>query len=621
MSEFEQSFTVQLLPYGASSPTAFKQVAVHLDPLRHTCSAIKELLGIRGLLCHGSTIVPDEGLLKNWYDSSCPIVVVASSADWEETESWSKNPNPIARLLNCHAPVESALVAVGRCYWQEGFHAFFNAATILRNLVDLTGTFDYQRRAEFACMTRQELNPVMLFNEYSGKLLPPPRLRGDAAGGDFLGEWVDIPRPNLSTEERDALVAEARSIQNVSPDLEEASRAVVRLFGYHSLADEERIHVTTATAFFVAPGLLMSTRTATFCKETNTFAHTFRYTRRTRALHGVLEPGIDLFDVKPLPDLTETLVTRVRALGISLDDTKVPPGMFAAPWCDVVLFEVVDPRQKLDCVCLLPEIGHATPLREERVYAIAYSDIPSNDWTARAFGAKGNNCEGKVTSEHLRTQWWSHDVKCCSVGQVHEDFREEEGVLKHTCTLLPGARGAPLLRRLRSVHDGTTLTFAGMACGRSDELFEREADNIIGMSTSDLARRESLASNVFNDALPATHLTFVLLYQEAIPHRLTDPAHRAHVRKFLAPYDIFTDDSLLSRCHETMLLDADDHNEYGMDFYTHHDLANALACFREGAKMFSTASIPNLSEHDVELKTALQTNVSAVVVARMNLVQ
>jgi hypothetical protein len=64
-----------------------------------------------------------------------------------------------------------------------------------------------------------------------------------------------------------------------------------------------------------------------------------------------------------------------------------------------------------------------------------------------------------------------------------------------------------------------------------------------------------------------------------------------------------------------MLKDADDYNEYGMDFYEHHDLQSALQCFREGAKMFTTASIPNLTEFEIELRTALQTNVSAVVVA------
>lgn len=64
-----------------------------------------------------------------------------------------------------------------------------------------------------------------------------------------------------------------------------------------------------------------------------------------------------------------------------------------------------------------------------------------------------------------------------------------------------------------------------------------------------------------------------------------------------------------------MLKDADDFNEYGVDFYEHKDLQNALYCFREGAKMFSTAMIPNLQDYELELRNALQTNVTSVVVA------
>jgi hypothetical protein len=622
MSDFEQTFKLQLLPYGAQSPADFKEVAVNLDPLRHTCIAIKELLGVRGLLAHASAIIPDEALLKNWYDAGAPIIVVASAPDWEESDTWAKNPNPVARILNCHVPVECALVALGRCYWQQGFKAFFSAASVLRHLVDGTGTYDYQRRAEFSCLTRKELNPVMVYNEHSGKVLPPPILRNDTSGGRFRNEWVDVPKPNLSTEELVGVANQARQISAVSGTLNEASRAVVRVFGYHTVSDDDRLDVHSFTAFFVAPGLLMTARTASFNEATNTFAHSFRFTRRVRALHGMLEHGVDLFDLRPIDGLTETLVSRIHALGIALEENKVPPGMFASPWNDILLLEVVDAKQReVPCEILLPEVATEQVRRDEQLYAIAFSDAPTEPWIMRNFGPRGYNADGAITADDVRRQWWSHDVKCCSVGVVHEDCALESDSLKHTCSLLPGSRGAPVLRRLRSVVDGETLTFCALSCGRATELFVNECENIVAMSTSELARRDSLASNVFNEALPSAHLSLVLVYQELIQHRLKDPKHRAHIRRYLAPYEIFVDNTLLSACHAKMLLDADDHNEYGMDFYQHHDLQNALACFREGAKMFSTASIPNLTDHDTELKSALQTNVSAVVVARMNLVR
>ena len=117
--------------------------------------------------------------------------------------------------------------------------------------------------------------------------------------------------------------------------------------------------------------------------------------------------------------------------------------------------------------------------------------------------------------------------------------------------------------------------------------------------------------------MSSTHVSLVLLYQEFIAPTVKDINHRQHLHKFLHPWSILVDSALLSKCHRAMLQDAEDDNEYGMDFYEHHDLTSAQACFREGARMYSTASIPNLSEHEVELRTALQTNVSAVVVARM----
>eukprot|EP00658_Telonema_sp_P-2_P053988 TRINITY_DN4282_c0_g3_i1.p1 TRINITY_DN4282_c0_g3~~TRINITY_DN4282_c0_g3_i1.p1 ORF type:complete len:147 (-),score=26.26 TRINITY_DN4282_c0_g3_i1:289-729(-) len=135
------------------------------------------------------------------------------------------------------------------------------------------------------------------------------------------------------------------------------------------------------------------------------------------------------------------------------------------------------------------------------------------------------------------------------------------------------------------------------------------------MSTSDVARQEGLAANMYNEAVPTNHIVLILLYLLFISKQITNQAHRNYLNTYLSRYHVLITREILAQCHSRMLKDADDCNEYGMDFYEHQDLPSALACFREGARMFTTASIPGLSESEVNLKTALQTNVSSVVVA------
>ena len=52
-----------------------------------------------------------------------------------------------------------------------------------------------------------------------------------------------------------------------------------------------------------------------------------------------------------------------------------------------------------------------------------------------------------------------------------------------------------------------------------------------------------------------------------------------------------------------------------MAFWERHDTQSALYCFREGARMFCIATIPNMSQLEIKLKDALQSNVSAVVMS------
>jgi hypothetical protein len=625
MTDFEHPYEVQVLPHGSREASAFHTVTVNLDPMRHTGSTIKDKLGYRGLLVHAAGIVDEEALLRNWYDAAFPVILVCSTPDFEEAEEWSKNGNQVARLLNAQATIDLSFVSLGRCYWQSGFSAFFAAATVLRQLVEASGTYDYQRRSEVVTMAQKQLTPVIAFNEHDHAPMLPPILMGDVTGGPYHREWVDRPPASLSTEERVQIQRQAAEVAACMPTLTEVSDAVVRVFGYHDAASSQT-HVASFTAFFVSPELLLTARTSCFCEETNTFAHSFAFTTNKRCLHGMLRPGVDLHTVKPIEGLTDILAARIRHIGIALEDSKVPPGFYATPWNDYVLLEVQDAKQ-FSPTYLLPELTPCDPAEKERIFAVTYANRPTDEWLGDNFGGAGHNNDA-ITEDDLRRQWWSYDLQCSSVGHV---VGEEAGAIKHNCSLLPGSRGAPMLRSSvlsdapivpTGDEDGSTtkiLTYSAINSGRAAELRKRECDAIESMSTSELARRDSLKSNMFNVALPAHHLCLVILYQEVISKRITRLPHRQHMRKFLSPYDIFVEDDILSACHRKMLKDAEDHNEYGMDFYDHHDLDNALSCFREGAKMFSTASIPNLSEHENELKAALQTNVSAVVVAKMNL--
>jgi hypothetical protein len=632
-TEFEIRFSTRVFPLGARTANDFRKQDLFLDPMRDTAGSIKDRLGIHGIVIHNAAIVGDSALLKNWYQESskCPIVVVETPSLFEESQEWERNGNLMARLLNAGSTIECALVALGRCYWQEGFGQFSLAATSLRTLVDHSGTFDYQRRLEVMCLSHpQKLPmPVAVYNEFSAKLMLPPVLKGDLSGGPLLDHWVDKPNKTVSMEEKAQISARARRVETLIPHLETAGEAVVRGFGYHE-DKSGRTRVVPFTAFFVSPKHLLTCRTSKFSAQYDSYATRFTISRRIRAVHGMLSSPEDLIEAKEVTEANQFLVDSIRRLGINLEDSKVPPSFQATAWSDLLLLEVTDPRYYTSSY-LLPELDPQLR-RDDEVFAIQYTERPTAAWLQTVFGEVGHVGKGQeYTEDLLRIMCWSYDTKLCSLGYLTETPTEVEGnTLKHSCTMMPGSRGAPLLKTVRVDVEGKhgtydnygqkmlpISTYIGISTGRAMCHFLKETENIIQMSTGELARVDSLASNMFNEAASCSQISLVLLYQKFISPAIADTNHKLYLHKYLHPWSILTDSVLLSKCHKSMLLDADDDNEYGMDFYDHHDLNSAQACFREGARMFSTASIPNLSQHEIELRAALQTNVSAVVVAKL----
>jgi hypothetical protein len=550
-------------------------------------------------------------------------------------------------------------MALSRAFWQPGYQAFLDAATFLKHLVEISGRYDYQRRVEYVCLTnpQRDLQPVAPFMETSGDVLFPPTLRGDPTGGKFIGEWVDSVKNNVSVDTLEHLRVEAQRLKQESPYLKRISSAVVRLFCYHAvdrdslITESSKFIVTSSTAFFISPKHLLTARTAKYDRWKDSYAHRFAFTTNVRALHGMLVGGVDLFDCFEVQGQVNFLADSIREIGVLLEETKMPCGSQSAPWCDPMLLEISDPRcYRDDTQYLLPEIAAvpsasrevaATPnnsnvliptapiAKGEHVIAISYADRPHQQYLNDMFGDKGHNqpCD----EEMLRGQFWLYHLKVASMGSFLDDV-DARRVVKHNCSLLEGSRGCPLVhhthvdfdndaaKRKRIGEDSHGLEYAGTYCavsvGRSVELVEMERENIISMSTSELARIDSLEVNMFNEALTVDHTSLVLLYLKFILSVVTNDDHRMYLAKYVHPFQVLVSKAMLSQCHRRMLKDADDYNEYGMDFYDHQDLESALACFREGAKMFSTASIPNLSQYEYELRAALQTNVSAVVVAR-----
>ncbi len=637
-SDFESTFKILVLPYGSRTMEAVAEHLLSLDAMRHNGETIKDKLGgIQGLIIHGSQIVDDAMILRSWYSSAFPIVLIQSAKGYEETQQWSSNKNQVARLLQAQVNMECSLAVLSRAFWQSGYQQFLDAATFLRTLVDSTGTFDAQRRVEYICLTmpRRELMPVAPFSETSGQLLLPPSLRGDPTGGRYVGEWVDKPRDAISIDEMGRMRCEANRINRVAPHLVHASKSVVRIFCTHPLNhdtpldDKCRLRIATATGFFVSPRHILTARTIKHDRLHDTYAVKYDFTTNTRALFGMLQQGVDLFECREVPGQVDYLADSIRNIGVLLEQNKMPAGFQTAPWCDLMLLEICSSQHyRGDAQYLLPEL--ACPERNDPMFAIHYVNRPTPDILDDTFGSRGHN--KAVDEPTLSSQFWHFDLKVCSFGHSMMDDVKESRVIKFNASLMDGSRGAPLIRTTHVDFDNDAAkakrlgddsgnlefacTYAGVAVGRPVELVERERDNIISMSTSELARVDSLGCLMYNEGSSCHHTCLVLLYIKYISPVITNEDHRKHLHEFLGRYQVLVSKDMLGQCHRKMLKDADDYNEYGMDFYEHHALNNALACFREGAKMFTVASIPNLSDFEVELRTALQTNVAAVVVAK-----
>jgi hypothetical protein len=557
MSERQHEIKVPLrvLPLGSIGPV-FESASVDVDPHRHNGGTIKEKLSVRsGILVHAAQIVDDTVPLKEWYTPSFPLLLIECAKHFAEVDEWMTNSNSIARLLHAGVRMECALPVLSRAYWQEGYPQFLDAATYLKMLVESSNTYDFQRRVEYVCLShpRHDLMPVCPFVDSTGQLLLSPALRGDPTGGKYVGEWQDIPRDNLSLDELASMKSTALRLRELSPYIARASQAVVRLFGYHAachdgdITSTTRLRVVPCTAFFVSPIHLLTARTNRFCAETNTYAYRFAFSPNTRASHGMLTPDVDLVECHEVPEQVAFLAETIRDIGVLVNDQRMPNGLQSTPWCDMMLLEVTnkDRHTRLDTQYLLPEMTSLDVEKGEPLFALHYPNQPSAEYLTETFGSRGYNCG--VTENELRGQMWSYDTKMCSMGSALEEINFQR-VLKTNCTLLPGSRGAPILRnvfvdfdndaakRKKVGEDSAGLEFAAtycaMAIGRSRENVEKERDHIISMSTSDLARTESLGANMYNDCTPVHNTCLVLLYLKYVLPAITNEDHRMYVARF-----------------------------------------------------------------------------------------
>eukprot|EP00760_Papus_ankaliazontas_P031497 PhM_4_TR5312/c0_g1_i1/m.81901 len=604
----------------ASPSSLFNTTTISVDMQRDTALTIKSKLRMGGFLVYFGAIPTEGAPVCEWYVmSDCPIVAINMGDVYVESEDSAASGNDLLRLLNAGLPIQHALTALSRAYWHTGFHEFSEAATMCKRLVQSMideGT-EYHNRSEFACVstTLKILNNVGVFAEASlpgeePRLLWPPSMQGKL--GEYANEWFEPVRPKMGMEEqRDVVRHWEWTEKTATPALQKLSRSVVRVFGYHP-RDDGRFCIVPFTAFFVAPTLLMCPRTCAYSTENKTYAARFAFTHRVRALHGMLRPDVDLFPCTDVREVRDTIMNVIRNIGVEIPEDKLPPSFMACPWSDLMLLRV-DPAHANETY-VLPS---PTPLRPgDRVYAIGHHTGPTPAWTEQCFGEQGYGiADVAKMKEDLLTHMWRYDIQCCSEGVVKECL-DDLGTVTHTATLLPSSRGS-LICTVSGDAEDDAVYFHGVALGRSDREIALTRDEITQNSIGDVSRREALSGNVFNTAMRTTHVCLVLVYQNFVLKELRDAVARHRVEAFLRPYDILVKSDLLHMCHRKMLKDADDANEYGTQLWEGKALDNALYCYREGARMFSIASIPNQSEYELKLKDALQSNVSAVVVAKM----
>eukprot|EP00993_Chasmostoma_nieuportense_P006974 NODE_765_length_1887_cov_29.721023_g712_i0.p1 GENE.NODE_765_length_1887_cov_29.721023_g712_i0~~NODE_765_length_1887_cov_29.721023_g712_i0.p1 ORF type:complete len:622 (-),score=144.51 NODE_765_length_1887_cov_29.721023_g712_i0:21-1715(-) len=554
-------------------------------------------------------MLKNEDQFRTFYDGKEKLILLDCGPGWQEDPEVAQDTNHARRLCSAGFDISHTLKALGRSVWHEGMQEFAHSAHLIKRLIDEGGLEDYQNRSESVTLNylTGELETVGVFNEYSTRLQLPTEQGPPERTSN---------RPDFSADVKAERHTKKQEFMGRADVYERAAQGVVRIYGYHPLTpqgdDNEnpirpetieawgtapgQFRVVPFTGFFVTPTLLMATRNCNYSKEHNTYALKYAFTRRTRATHGFLTPAEDLYPCTPIRGVTQYLVDSIRHIGVEVPEDIIPPENMSTRWNDVMLFEVMPECQSE--VYFIPEIA---PISEgDYLASITYTDRPSELWMNETFGTD-RNAMGRVFVERdLCDHFWKYDLKSVAFGEARED--EKDGIINHMCCLVPSSLGSPMLHQLNHPADGHVFSFSAINCGRSrTDILSSE-----GAGGASALRRHNCGLTVHN-------LAFALVYQHYVAPQLVGEDCYKQVKKYLTPYKILTEKERLQACHVKMLKDADEFNEFGMSFYEHQNLRLALYCFREGARMFSIANIPDQTEYDTKLRDALQSNVSSVI--------
>eukprot|EP00668_Euglena_longa_P020888 GGOE01026005.1.p1 GENE.GGOE01026005.1~~GGOE01026005.1.p1 ORF type:complete len:615 (+),score=169.35 GGOE01026005.1:45-1889(+) len=606
--EFTIPIRCKYIRKGVKEDEDFQDVTVNVNLQEDNVGWVKDKLQMTGFIIYFGEILPNDALFRNFYDGKEQLVVLDCNGAWLE-EAGLDLSNAAYRILRQGFDMPHILKALGRAVWHEGMEEFTRYANLIKRSIEERGTKDYNNRS--VRPTFNDFNGSMeivgVFNEYEeSELYFPPNVLVEAFMSDEdPSETRGSRRENPWAAKR----AHKREVLGQKESIERASLAVVRLFGYHpvqsasaavnalsspdeSLAEQTGFRVVPFTGFFVSPTLIMACRSSNFSKQHSTYATKFAFSRRVRAVHGFLKECKDLLPCSMVRGMTDLLVDRIRNIGVEVPEDVIPPDNLATRWNDIMLFEV--PEEHKNEVYLVPD---SAPIgRGDMLVTVAYHSRPSQQWE-EDFLKSQQDC--KFTERDVCDLFWKYDIKCCSIGEAKED--EMDGIAQHQCCVLPGSTGSPMMHHFQPADSNKNVfPFSAINCGTSYVA---------------LLRTEGPFTASHNLALTVRDLSFVLVYQEYIAPRLLKAACWPSIKKFLTPFKILTEREKLHACHIKMLKDADEFNEYGMSFYEAQNLPMALHCFREGARMFSIATIPNQSEYDTKLRDALQSNVSSVVMS------
>eukprot|EP01065_Artemidia_motanka_P021055 TRINITY_DN25094_c0_g1_i1.p1 TRINITY_DN25094_c0_g1~~TRINITY_DN25094_c0_g1_i1.p1 ORF type:complete len:661 (+),score=250.11 TRINITY_DN25094_c0_g1_i1:69-2051(+) len=643
-----RSATVFVLPQGAEEGhgSPFVEHTVKLDLQKDTANTVLEKVEIRrGFLCMSGRIVDDASPAKQWFSTTEPLIAVAVRPDYIESDEARQRCFP-ARLVDAGVLPLHAVRALGRATWHIGFSDFARAALEARHLVERTGTENHARvRMSVVMDSFGGLGEVAPMREGPGgslQMLLPPTAAGHLTPPQVRGIWrPEFDYSALSAEERRDLRRRGRTWFQRRQYLETVSEAVVRVFGFHPFEDaatasaeaaaaagdcdpegtfeqlrvdrtSDRFDAVSFTAFFVAPRLLMCTRACSYGDRTASYASSYCFTRKPHAPLGLLRLGEDLFRCKEVRGLTDFIAKKLRTTGFELPSDKVPPGNMVVPWNDLMLLEVEEDQQSDRF--LLPDLHSVA--KGGDVAAVGYHSRPDDHWIDEVFGPRGHNVPD-IGERAVSDVFQGYERKCMSFGEALRDAAD--GTLAHSCSLLPGSLGGPVLSQFepQKLADGTAvMTFAGINCGRTFSEIDGKVELIEASSTSEHAAKIAKSLNVYNDCTVVRHLVFTLVFQEYVAPQFAGLPEAKHVAEFLTPYRMFVEPECLKTCHRKMLRDAQDCGEWGGDFMERFDVDSALCCFREGARMFSIATIPDISEEEQKLKDTLQASVSAMVMAK-----